>query len=122
MLTDKIRHTLSLALHNRKSKVEQAIYFDPDRRTEDLQCISDAVNWLYAQPTAPEPDWNEAPEWAEWWAVDANEGYYWYEHEPFILAWGWANPKGLVQGDIDMEDRHIPIGIDWRTLKRQRPQ
>jgi hypothetical protein len=28
------------------------------------------------------PDWSEAPEWADWYAIDADGQCFWYENEP----------------------------------------
>jgi len=30
------------------------------------------------------PSWNDAPQWANWLAMDSDEGWYWYEDEPLI--------------------------------------
>lgn len=32
------------------------------------------------------PDWKDAPEWAEWLAMDGDGEWNWYEYEPF-----WAS-------------------------------
>ena len=31
------------------------------------------------------PDWNAAPEWANYVAMDEDGEWYWYENEPTIL-------------------------------------
>ena len=28
------------------------------------------------------PDWNFAPDWANYWAMDKDNNSYWYEHKP----------------------------------------
>ena len=30
------------------------------------------------------PDWNDAPYWANYLAMDSDEGWYWYEDEPWL--------------------------------------
>jgi len=75
------------------------------------------------QPEAPEPDWDEAPEWAQWWAVDADGLTYWYGIVPPTLSpthdmWdtgpdGFDTPIGYID---------LPLGIDWRTTLRRRPE
>lgn len=30
------------------------------------------------------PDWKDAPEWAQWLALDASGVWYWYEQAPTI--------------------------------------
>jgi hypothetical protein len=31
------------------------------------------------------PDWNDAPEWAQWMAQDKGGEWYWYEHKPKLM-------------------------------------
>lgn len=65
------------------------------------------------------PDWNEAPDWAQWYAIDANGISYWYEHEPVFQegdAWIELDSETLIISFI-----RIPLGIDWRLCKWQRP-
>lgn len=43
------------------------------------------------------PDWKDAPEWAQWLALDPNGDWFWYEMEP---DWdcSWVPQKGgLIQ-------------------------
>ena len=30
------------------------------------------------------PDWNDAPEWANYVAMDKNGDWFWYEYEPLL--------------------------------------
>jgi hypothetical protein len=98
----------------------------------DAQVIRHALSSARAAPVAPpldvpQPDWSQAPKWAMWWAVDANGYPMWYMHEPFIqdAMWMWQDNDGLASG---IPSRHLPqsielpIGTDWRTTLRQRPQ
>ena len=39
-----------------------------------------AITALQSDPNAP--DWSQAPEWAEWYAIDADGQCFWYENEP----------------------------------------
>lgn len=34
-------------------------------------------------------DWNKAPEWAKYCALNSNGWYYWYENKPTITPTGW---------------------------------
>ena len=79
-------------------------------------------------PTAPEPDWSQAPEWAEWWAVDGavepceNSNSCWFENEPTQgdnATWWITVERGMSQSDRVVD---LPIGIDWRTTLRKRPE
>lgn len=72
----------------------------------------------------PEADWSQAPEWAMWWAVEANGDAFWYQYEPsiekvYVIQHSWTCRKGKVNA---IEERvSIPLGIDWRLLKERRP-
>lgn len=42
------------------------------------------------------PDWKDAPEWAQYLAMDADGAWYWYELRPIALRDSWA-PNGRSQ-------------------------
>lgn len=71
------------------------------------------------------PDWATAPEWARWWAVDADGQSTWFATEPHvntgnIVCWTWNydDIAGYMQvGDLI----NLPLGYDWRLSKQQRP-
>lgn len=74
-------------------------------------------------PAAPHPDWSQAPEWATWWAVDADCHVWWWELEPMVSGSGWTPMQFLDSGRGHRgEVVDIPLGVDWRVLKQQRPQ
>ena len=86
----------------------------------NIMAVVDALTEQDAQPDAPLPDWTTAPEWAQWWAVDADGMACWYTSEPKIYesVWGpeddrWHVTHGLVD---------LPLGVDWRTTLRRRPE
>lgn len=73
-------------------------------------------------------DWSQAPEWAMWWAVDPAGWASWYQEEPVMYltdnysGWVVRTINGYQQGhDLEAPSIDIPLGIDWRTLLRQRP-
>ena len=53
---------------------------DPDEDVEIFDAIKIAIEWLQSDPNAP--DWSQAPDWAEWYAIDADGQCFWYENEP----------------------------------------
>jgi hypothetical protein len=74
--------------------------------------------------TAPQPDWSKAPKKAMWWCVDAGGGAHWSVEEPVAGSWNWNSPSCMalwLRGQYDAGLITIPLGIDWRTLKQQRP-
>jgi hypothetical protein len=72
----------------------------------------------------PEPDWNDAPEWAQWWAVDVVRNNYsrafWLENETGIADGIWDTLRGgefQVYGPVD-----LPFGCDYRLTLRKCPE
>lgn len=94
--------------------------------------IDDARQWLNSLPShLPQPDWDRAPEWAKWWAVDANGWAAWFRAKPYCdKSEGacWCPQPVMVEGihiiDSPEHDRQIelPIGVDWRTTLQRRPK
>ena len=62
------------------------------------------------------PSWDEAPEWAQFLAMDRDWEWYWYENEPdsleFNACWGSLNGRTQFAG------RTNPL---WRESKEKRP-
>ena len=45
------------------------------------------------------PDWKDAPEWAQWLAMDRDGKWTWFEDEPIAGDWNiWCNPTAIVTG------------------------
>ena len=73
------------------------------------------------------PDWRKAPSWAQWYAIDASKGAmdrhgYFYANEPILMCSSacWASTEKSARER--KKKTQIPIGIDWRLCKWQRPQ
>lgn len=69
---------------------------------------------------AMKPDWKDAPEWAQWLAMDADGLWAWYASEPRRILdsdmWQLGAP----------DDRHVPVfgfdgGPNWTRSKEPRP-
>jgi len=43
------------------------------------------------------PDWNDAPEWANYVAMDDDGEWYWYENEPTFSFGTWHSYYGRNQ-------------------------
>ncbi len=68
----------------------------------------------------PEPDWDNAPEWTRWWAVEPDCSAYWYAKQPSIAESHWSEPKNsrfCYDHTVD-----LPLGCDWRMTLRKRPE
>jgi hypothetical protein len=59
------------------------------------------------------PDWKDAPEWANWLAMDRDGMWYWYEVEPKIRGSSFAS-AGLVEF-ANFRD------TDWEQSKEAKP-
>lgn len=83
----------------------------------------DVVRELLAAYDALAPDWSNAPEWAQWCTKFENGSVVWFENEPILAQdhTAWEDDAG---GDLQrgVTDKLLPIGIDWRLCKWQRPE
>lgn len=43
------------------------------------------------------PSWDDAPEWANWLAMDADGTWFWFEDEPISIFAGFI-PQGINSG------------------------
>ena len=64
-----------------------------------------------------QPDWQNSPRWAQYWAVDADGHAYWHAKRPKPqddIIWhspGPKSPAGLV---------YLPTTAHWRWSLRER--
>ena len=67
----------------------------------------------------PEPDWSRAPDWAQWYAIDANGVRSWYEQKPSLQEVNqyWTTSFGKTMGF----DQDSAAFSRWRETLRQRP-
>lgn len=66
----------------------------------------------------PEPNWGDAPDWAEWWAVDNGGFACWYQNEPVTEFNQWDDYScGMIEfcSNVDLQ------GFDWRETLTPRP-
>lgn len=103
-------------------------YWDENDTSMDNRYSTDAhadaeivYAWLDTQPEVPEPDWTQAPDWAQWWAADEDGRTYWYDRQPYVEK----ADDGCWDGNGEFEwngDVTLPVGVDWRTTLRHRPE
>lgn len=72
-----------------------------------------------------QPDWSQAPEWANWWAMDADRKSHWLSKEPYLndSVGEWIlrnNGEGL--DNIFLPSLDYGYTGDWRESLRKRPQ
>lgn len=78
--------------------------------TYDVEALTLAIDCMKCQMA----DWSTAPEWANWWAMDASRDAYWYEEEPKKIGRLWARSMGRCQ-----LDRSFTIN-NWDTTLEKR--
>jgi hypothetical protein len=61
------------------------------------------------------PDWSQAPEWANYVAMDADGAWYWYSHEPIRRGDCWWSSAGGNTAWVGNST------INWRTSLTSRP-
>lgn len=66
-----------------------------------------------------QPDWSQAPDGYDWWAMDGDYVASWFLNEPYINVNEW-NTRGM-----DVNFKSSPLFNyqgDWRNSLRKRPQ
>ena len=93
--------------------------FLPEPVGDSMVLAQRHLNELVAAYDALAPDWANAPEWAQWYAIYADGAGAWYEAAPnVILSSGVWNAPGH-ELYVPVSDL-FPEGIDWRLCKWQR--
>ena len=64
------------------------------------------------------PDWSQAPDDAEWCVIEQTGDCYWHEAEPTPVGLSWESGTADFAGFVFV----IPLGVDWRLCKWQRPE
>lgn len=80
-----------------------------------LQAFEDEIDKRAAQW----PDWSKIDSRYQYWAVDSDGNSYAFEERPRISENVWL-PDGKPFEDTGFVE--LPVGIDWRTTLRIRPQ
>ena len=68
-----------------------------------------ACNWHETEPT---------PDGAKWCVIDPTGDCYWHEVEPTPDSLSWESGTADFAGFVFA----IPLGVDWRLCKWQRPE
>lgn len=85
-----------------------------DGAAPSLDGTSSQIDILHADY---EPDWANAPDWAQWFAVDSQGWPFWWKDEPTPSFHRWSGERSqCVDRDvIDMTN------INWKETLRKRP-
>ena len=65
-----------------------------------------------------QPDWSQAPEWAKWWAMDADAECYWFENKPELMSATWLR---LDSSNVELAPSFNYTG-NWQDSLRERPE
>ena len=72
-----------------------------------------------------QPDWSQAPSWAEWYSVDKDGDSYFYNFKPYISDDSdyWADHNSVFKtGMSEHVNGSFGYTGDWRDSLRKRPQ
>ena len=87
----------------------------------DERIWSNDIEYIRAAilPRASQPNWDEAPEWAQWHGIEPDTLGYWMAYEPIAALGCWYTgcERALKSGYYT-----LPIGIDWRITLQRRPE
>lgn len=64
------------------------------------------------------PDWEDAPEWANWLAQDENGYWHWYQNQPYTIE--EDNPEWYNDGG-KYEVAYVPNRETWKETLEERP-
>lgn len=67
-----------------------------------------------------QPDWTQAPEWANWWAMDIDKMAYYFKSKPYLGSSVWLM-KNVCDYDSSIAPSHNYQG-DWKDSLRERPE
>ncbi len=62
------------------------------------------------------PSWDQAPEWANYLAMDKDGEWYWFEDEPIKSITTWIDRSGKIE-----YHNETPI-YDWEETLEKRPK
>lgn len=101
---------------------------------DDLRIlVADTDNWarnsetesrlraIVAAYDALAPDWDDAPEWAQWYVIYPSGARFWYEIEPERNYQYWLENDGMLRL-LSYEYEELPEGLDWRLCLWKRPE
>ena len=70
-----------------------------------------------------QPDWSDAPEWADWWCLSVMHGAMWFSREPICTksTWAMVNDVKFCAASFD-EAPSFNYAGNWQESLRKRPQ
>ena len=70
-----------------------------------------------------QPDWSQAPDWANWWCLSVMHGAMWFSREPICTksTWVMLNDVKFCAASFD-EAPSFDYQGNWQESLRKRPQ
>ena len=70
-----------------------------------------------------QPDWSQAPDWANWWCLSVMHGAMWFSREPICTksTWVMLNDVKFCATSFD-EAPSFNYAGNWQDSLRKRPQ
>lgn len=70
------------------------------------------------------PDWKDAPEWANWLAMDDDDCWFWYENKPYLIKDAADGFKWMpnAPNQVEIAGRGITSDVVAKSSLEQRPQ
>lgn len=69
------------------------------------------------------PDWDRAPEWAQYHTVDEDGQGTWWRNADIVLGPdGWYHDAKTPNRYVDDTPRYNLTGLDWQNSLRARPE
>lgn len=123
---------------------EMALAIQGTKLIHDMELVSDMA-WKYADAMQAEadkrvvklpdvffdankneewqPDWSQAPEWADWWCLSVMHGAMWFSREPICTkaTWVMLNDVKFCAASFD-EAPSFNYQGNWQDSLRKRPQ
>lgn len=62
------------------------------------------------------PDWKDAPDWANFLAMDKSGDWYWYQFQPTMGSTSWSNTGGCLYAFA-----RPPADAAWFKTREERP-
>lgn len=63
------------------------------------------------------PNWDKAPEWAKWWAVDETGAHYWFENKPILSE----SRSMWIRENDDTGKLLVAYDGNWEESLQERP-
>lgn len=69
------------------------------------------------------PDWKDAPDWAQWLAMDSNGLWYWHKNDPSIGEYCFISNRYQITADMPYPGFGVSVYVHgWKEAKEPRPK